>query len=71
MTTIKISNNGRYWHRVDDGSNAHAELWRAEDAGLMAHGWAVCMPGDEPDHATWSATTTEAVARQWYDAKEW
>ena len=31
-----------------------------------AHGFAVCLPGDEPDHATWSTTTTEAVARQWF-----
>jgi hypothetical protein len=39
-------------------------LWRADDDG--AHGFAVCDPGDEPDHATWATTTTEAIARKWF-----
>ena len=60
------SNNGRLWLRMDDGSNCHAELWRAIDADVRAHGWAVCLPGDEPEHATWTTTTTERIARAWF-----
>jgi hypothetical protein len=60
----KADATGRQWRLA--GFAAHAELWRADDAKLMAHGWAVCDPGDEPDHATWSTTTTEAIARQWF-----
>ena len=79
---MKTDNSGRQWrlierrsefqsrhwsHTYDQFRRARAcELWRADDADLMAHGWAVCLPGDEPDHATWSTTTTEAVARQWF-----
>ena len=51
---------GRQWRLA--GTRCHAQLWRADDA----HGWAVCDHGDEPDHATWSTTTTEAIARQWF-----
>lgn len=62
---MKTDNNGRQWRLID--RRPSAELWRADDSALMAHGWAVCDPGDEPDHATWSTTTTEAMARQWFD----
>ena len=60
----KTDATGRQWRLA--GFAAHAELWRADDAELMAHGWAVCNHGDEPDHATWSTTTAEAIARQWF-----
>ena len=60
----KTDATGRQWRLA--GFAAHAELWRADDAELMAHGWAVCDHGDEPDHATWSTTTAEAIARQWF-----
>ena len=64
-TPAKTDRNGRQWHIIE--KSAHAELWRrAEDAVLIAHGWAVCNPGDEPDHATWSTTTIEATARKWF-----
>ena len=61
---MKQDNNGRQWRLID--RRPGAELWRADDSALMAHGWAVCNPGDEPDHATWATTTTEACARQWF-----
>ena len=61
---MKQDNNGRQWRLID--RRPGAELWRADDSALMAHGFAVCLPGDEPDHATWATTTTEALARQWF-----
>jgi hypothetical protein len=64
MTTTQTENNGREWSLV--AKIPGAEMWRADDADLMAHGWAVCIPGDEPGNATWSTTTTEACARQWF-----
>ena len=59
---MKQDNNGRQWRLID--RRPGVELWRADDDGV--HGFAVCLPGDEPDHATWSTTTTEAIARQWF-----
>jgi hypothetical protein len=60
---MKQDNNGRQWRLID--RRPGVELWRADDDG--AHGFAVCDPGDEPDHATWSTTTTEAIARKWFE----
>jgi hypothetical protein len=62
---MKTDNNGRQWRLID--RRPGVELWRADDADLMAHGYAVCLPGDEPGHATWSTSSTEACARQWFD----
>jgi len=64
MNTTQTENNGRQWQLV--AKIPGAEMWRADDANLMAHGWAVCIPGDEPNHATWSTTSTEACARKWF-----
>ena len=61
---MKTEDNGRKWQLIDRSSSL--ELWRADDADLMAHGWAVCLPGDEPDYATWQTTTMETIARQWF-----
>ena len=61
---MKTENNGRKWQLMDSSSTL--ELWRADDFELMAHGWAVCLPGDETDHATWQTTTMEPIARQWF-----
>jgi hypothetical protein len=59
---MKTDNNGRQWRLIDQRPGV--ELWRADDDD--AHGFAVCDSGDEPDHATWSTTTTEAIARRWF-----
>ena len=61
---MKQDNNGRQWRLID--RRPGVELWRADDADLVAHGWAVCLPGDEPEHATWQTTTTETGARRWF-----
>lgn len=52
--------DGRIWSRV--ATRNGADLWRAHDADRMAHGYAVCITGDEPAHATWNTTTDEAAA---------
>lgn len=61
---MKIDNNGRQWRLIE--RRPGVELWRADDFELMSHGWAMCLPGDELDHATWQTTTMEAIARQWF-----
>ena len=55
----QFDNDGREWKRI--GINDQRELWQCLDA----HYWAVCIVGDEVEHATANWTTSASIARAW------
>jgi hypothetical protein len=55
-------NNGRYWFRIDNGKHPTREMWVERSIGL----YAVCLPGDEPDHATFTVSHSFTTACKWY-----